>query len=207
MIHLEKLRDALQIDGDTDLGSAFELMENVLAWVSERTGRYFGEVMQFTETFRRPDGEYWLREVPVVDDDHPLLIQVGSGSSWTDLAAADYEHYDRTIIYPATGAWGSTTSSCGCWPVSVTGGGLAPSYVRVTYWAGYEVGRLPGDIEQLILELTAQRWQNRGSENLKSERIGDGYAYTLADRGSGTTGGLTRAQEDTISLWRHPVFA
>ena len=84
---------------------------------------------------------------------------------------------------------------------------VAAKNIRVLYYAGYPVGELPGDIEQLVLDLTARNWLDRGKENLKSEKIGDSYSYTRMDSGSGSSGGLTRQQEDTIALWRGPVFA
>ena len=50
---------------------------------------------------------------------------------------------------------------------------------RVQYTEGFET--MPGDIEQLILDLVTSRWNNRDNDpGLRSEHIGD-YSYTRAD--------------------------
>ena len=60
MIHIDRLLSALQLtEWDP---SAFELMEAQLAWVSTRTGRYFGEVKQHTEYHAGGCGSIWLNE-------------------------------------------------------------------------------------------------------------------------------------------------
>lgn len=192
MIHIDRLLSALQLD-EFD-AAAFELMESQLAWVMMRTGRYFGEVKQFTQRFVGGEQVIWLPEEPVVAVETPLAVAQGYGETWTDVDSADYEVDGRMIVHLSS-IWTSPSM------------GTPRRNVRVTYYAGYEIGGLPGDIEQLILDLTARNWLDRGKENLKSEKIGDSYAYTLADRGSNGSGGLTRQQEDTISLWRTPVFA
>lgn len=192
MIHIQKLQDFLGISSEDDTAKAFELMENQLAYVSRLTQRYFGELQLMPVERFRGGQPVWLTEIPTVDDDHEFLVESGSGADWTEIAADEYE-LDGYEVRHYTG-----------WPEVLRG--YTQKNVRVTYYAGYEIGGLPGDIEQLVLELTARAWQDRGRESLKSERIGDSYAYTLADRGDGDGGGLTRQQEDTIRMWKHPAL-
>lgn len=55
---------------------------------------------------------------------------------------------------------------------------------RFNYDEGFVT--MPGDVEQLILDLVAMRWRNRDNDpTMKSETIGD-YSYTRGDLESST---------------------
>lgn len=53
-----------------------------------------------------------------------------------------------------------------------------PQNIQITYNAGYTA--IPWDLELVALGLIALKWNKKGTEHLKSEKIGN-YSYTLAD--------------------------
>lgn len=194
MIHIDRLLGALRLTAfDHD---AFELMERSLATVSHQTHRYFGEVKQHETVVPGDRKTIWLPETPIITNVFPLEIASGYGDTWTDIEATAYSVSGRKLTYLS-----------GDWPYATEG--YPYENIRVRWYFGYPVGELPGDIEQWILELTARDWLNRGKENLKSEKFGDAYSYTLGGGGSSTTSddGRTGSQRATRDYWKPPVIA
>jgi hypothetical protein len=168
MIPLARLLAWLQLSADdldeTETQALEDALERALAWVSGETRRYFGPVAEFVERRTGSGRTLWLDEIPLLDAeaDPPRVLTVERrvDEVWTayDPAADEYELLGH-LLYRSEG-----------WPCQEYG-------LRVTMWAGYEAGEIPGDVEQLVLELVATWWRDRGNENLRSETIG-GYSYT-----------------------------
>lgn len=180
---------------DTDaVALAVDFADRMLAWVENQTQRYFREPKEFVERLSG-DGTtaLWIREMPVMDGEsvpEPVLsVEVRKGGMWDLVSEDDYDLIDYLPVGP------HLLEHVTRWPIGRRN-------IRVIYESGYD--RLPGDIEQLILEVTGHTYRERGKEGLRSESIG-GYSYTRADAGGEDE--FRDRWKSTIEIWRHTVFA
>jgi hypothetical protein len=202
MISLGRLRRALGIEpadephADDQLLN--ELLGRALAFVEKQTGRYFGEE-HAVEEYLTGDGKrnLWLAGLPLIDptDEYDALLvveQLHPGAAQTAIAEGAANGFE------------------------VRGGGRQYWLVRrggyvwqrgyeyiVTYVEGYEIDGLPGDIEQLLIDLVSSRYSSIGAEGLRSETIG-GYSYTAFSESDLSS---IEGAQDTLAAWRRMVFA
>ncbi|MFW6012481.1 MAG: hypothetical protein ACOC92_02095 [bacterium] len=155
MIAWEKIKRWLEAE-DADQELLEDALERVLDWIEGETGRHFREPEEFVERFDGGGERIWLRELPL--ESPALKVERRKDGEWDIVSDGDYERIGHELWHDEE------------WP-----GGK--NDLRVTYTAGYAVGSLPGDIEELALEMLASWWRDRGRENLRSETIG-GYSYT-----------------------------
>jgi len=146
-----------------------ELMARALDAVQHELDWYFGASRPAVEIL---DGTgtraLWLRQPPL--SGVAVYERAGVGAAWTLVSAADYEASGDTS-QPMT-AMGRALFNVVNWTAGVR-----------NYKANYDEGftTMPGDIEQLLLDLVKGKWQGRGAiPGMKSETIGD-YAYTRGD--------------------------
>ncbi|GAG40998.1 unnamed protein product, partial [marine sediment metagenome] len=102
----------------------------------------------------------------------------GKGSSYTPVTLQAWTSYDDDyILHAAEGYIEVATAFHGFTNL--------PPRFRCDYTAGF--GTVPYDVEQVVIELTAEMFKaSKIDTNLKSERLGD-YAYQLADVTSGSS--------------------
>lgn len=194
MIEEDVLVAALELE-ESEVAEASRIADAVLTWVEGQTERHFREVQPFVGRFSGGAQDIWLPEKPTQVEGVPadlVVVESYDAGAWTAADADDYELIIHPRPYGAAVLQHATTG----WPAGRRN-------IRVTYSAGYAVGELPSDIEQLVIEMTAQRWLDRGKENLRSETIG-GYSYTRADGGLGE---LRKDWMDVITLWKHWAIA
>jgi hypothetical protein len=151
---------------DTELA---DLMARALDAVQHELDWYFGTSRPAVEVMNGTGGRaLWLRQPPLAGV--TVHTRTGIDQPWTLVAATDYES-DMDYTQPMT-AMGRSLFNVGNWT-------RGKRNYRVQYNEGFAV--MPGDIEQLLLDLVKGKWEGRGTTpGLKSERIGD-YAYTRGD--------------------------
>jgi hypothetical protein len=175
---------------------ALATADRVLTWIEVTTDRHFREPKEFVLRLNGEGiGGLWLPELPIDDGESipELLLEIEllENGTWSIVPEDDYELVTTGVTGPYL------VEHKDEWP-------MGRRNIRVTFTAGYEFGELPGDIEQLVLEMVAHRYRERGNEGLRSETIG-GYSYSRADMG-----GTEEFREDwktTLARWRHGVFA
>tara|TARA_Y100000310_G_scaffold344956_1_gene460767 strand:+ start:13690 stop:14535 length:846 start_codon:yes stop_codon:yes gene_type:complete len=75
--------------------------------------------------------------------------------------------------------------------------------VFIDYTGGYAT--IPADLEQIAIEITAEVFQSRTTNNtLKSEKIGD-YSYTNVDSSKGIQS-VVIGHSDDLAMWRREVY-
>ena len=189
--------DYLKIEaGDPVAPVVIETADRVLTWLETETGRHFREVREWRLRYDGGAETLWLPELPVMDGESepaPMVtVAQKVGGVWEEIPSTDYELLEAVnVVGPYPLAHESV------WPGGRRG-------LLVTLTAGYEPGALPGDVVQVVLELTAHRHKERGSEGLRSETIG-GYSYTRADLSE--EDGVRHHWDRVLSRWRHAVFA
>lgn len=188
----------LGIDPDDEdaVNVAVSYADRLLSWVENQTGRHFREPKEFVERISGDDTPaMWIREMPVDDgesDPAPMLsVDRREQREWVEVDDLEYDLIDFLPVGPHL-IEHETRWKAG-----------RRNY-RVTYTAGYQPGELPGDIEQLVLEMTAHQYRERGKEGLRSETIG-GYSYSRADGGGEEE--FRDRWNRTLEVWRHRVFA
>lgn len=207
MIEDAEIAAAFGVD-EADVTDAMrDLVARALAWVERRTNRYFREVREFVAYFRGGGSDtLWLDEIPIIDEsDNGLAVAQWSGTEWEEV---DPSYFDLWPSETPNGRSRLVWVAGGCWPKWEACAKCPPRNLRVTFNAGYEVGGLPPDIEQLVLDVAVGRFRTgaREAEGLKKEAV-DGYSYEAFGDGNGGVTGLTSEQKDTLSDWRHPVLA
>ncbi len=207
MLAWDQLDGWLGLTDEGEIALVTDAADRALAWIETQTGRYFREPREFQIRVRGGRQTYWLPEIPVVEEAeseevYALVVhEKNAAGEWELVADSEYE-----LIQPDMGRLYEmpTLEFEGCWPDR-----WAPSWprtgknLRFTFTAGYEVGALPGDIQQLVLDMVSAWWADRGKEGLKSESI-DGYTYERWASGDGT-----RFQDDwksSLTKWKHPVL-
>ena len=152
----------------TDQTAVLEgLIERAIFAVQRELDWYFCAPQATEETL---DGtgtrNLWLRQPPA-DGELAVYSRAGVGSAWAVVPTAEYD----------SGGYGSIITGRGLFNVATWTKGLR-NY-RADYLEGFFV--MPGDIEQLLIDIVATAWQNRTTNlGMKSEKIGD-YSYTRGD--------------------------
>lgn len=144
------------------------LMERALYAVQHELDWYFGTSRAVSEILDGTGNRaLWLRQPPL--DGVTVYSRSGVGAAWSLVAATEYE----------LGGYGSANIITGRGLFNVGNWTRGLQNYRADYNEGFAV--IPGDIEQLLLDIVSSTWNNRGSDpRLKSERIGD-YSYTRGD--------------------------
>lgn len=196
MVSLTKLRAnvkaAIAVDNDVLQG----MIDRAVDFLETQTRHYFGPVVTVTEYLNGAGSRhlYLAEPIAVVDSDsgditveeRPYPGAVATVIAIDEFQARPAKH--QTLL--------------------VRGGSSGAMWTRgleyaVTYEQGYAVDGLPGDIEQLVMDLIALRLKFLGKEGMRSESIG-GYSYTRF--GEGDLDSIDGAKA-TIEAWRRPVFA
>lgn len=141
---------------DTDIQA---LMERALYAVQLELDWYFGASRLASETLDGTGGqELWIRQPPL---NTPVVrVRDGVGGTWEVESAANYEVDGRGLFHETEWTAGFRN-------------------YRVDYAEGFAA--IPGDIEQLLLDLVSGKWRSRTTNpEMQSERIGD-YSYTRGD--------------------------
>jgi hypothetical protein len=164
MWDLNSVKAWLEITVDTTDAEIQMLMDRALDAVERELDWYFGASREISEIL---DGSglrsLYLRQPPL--NGVVVSERTTVGGTWAVVDAAEYELGGNGITA------GRGMFNAGDWTRGVLN-------YRAVYDEGFTV--MPGDIEQLLLDLVSAKWRNRGTEGLKSERIGD-YAYTLGE--------------------------
>lgn len=168
MIELPALKahlgtDAVRADPDRDTVLS-SLEAAAVDFVQRETGRYFGASTTFTEYIDgEDDREIWLNEpASSVTSVHE---RCDIGDVWEEIAEGDsdgWELRDARLLRKGGCVW------------------ERGSEYRVIYDFGYAAGSEPGEIRQLVTDLVAHRYRQRGIEGHASGKLGD-YGFTSAD--------------------------
>lgn len=149
MISLAALKEYLKIDEDetADDDLLEEMEEAAVSIIENETGRYFGPVVELVETLSGNGwAPIWLRADPLEEGEYvqPFALELRAfpDGTWESVADTDFE-VDGGRLYPL---------------VYWTPGRRT---LRATYWAGYETGSEPADIQQAVRELVAKMYHHR----------------------------------------------
>jgi hypothetical protein len=183
MLPLDDVKTWLKIPlADTTYDALLQDMEErAVATLQRILGRYFGPNGATTEReFGDRTNRLWLLEVPTVTTTATTFAvteRAEIGDTGTALMATAADGYELRAV--GNEAWlarkGGHTWLQGyeytvayrrgyLFPATATTGGHAP----------------PGDIEQLLLDLIALKWNQLGKQGIVSETI-DNYSYRLGD--------------------------
>jgi hypothetical protein len=161
MLTLQQVKDWLQVEGTEYDTLLDELLDRTIDAVQIELDWYFGPARETEETLSGAGlPTLWLRQPPVDEADVTVTYRTGVGGDWEAVDPDDYEVDGRGITHYHRWTRG-----------------------RRNYHVIYEEGftEMPGDVEQLILDLIASKWKGRGDNpGMKSETIGD-YSYTRGD--------------------------
>lgn len=205
MLPVGLVEDWLGLTDEAEIALAEDAADRALTWIETQAGRHFREPRGFSLRFDGGRQTFWLPEIPITDTgesdgvDQLWVHQKNAAGEWELIDEADYELIVPDFAYEMpTLEWLGSSSNYwpGCWPRDRRN-------IRVTFTAGYEVGELPGDIEQLVLDMVSAWWHDRGREGLKKEEL-DGYSYERWATGDGA-----RFAEDwkaSLTKWKHPVM-
>lgn len=178
MIDLADIKAWLGIQsGDTDQDDALTALEaDMVAFVEEQTGRYFGATASKVRVY---DGNglprLWLRNTPnsITTVEVRGVEGLGLGSSWTTVDPGNYDIDGRGLL-----------ALYGEWP-------LGRSNVRVTASEGYASGEEPKDIRRAVMELVESEFHNRQT----------GTPALVQDQ----TINIPRTVKATLERWRIPA--
>jgi len=148
---------------DTDLDDVLEgLINRTIDAIQRELDWYFCTPRPAVEVLNGSGlRALWLRQY-IVGATLTVEERYGVGDAWTVVPVADYEFE----------AGGRGLFSVANWTHGFRN-------YRVSYSEGFLT--MPGDVEQLILDLVVSRWNSRETDSgLRSETIGD-YSYTRAD--------------------------
>lgn len=188
----------------SDVAVVTDAAERALVWIETQTGRYFHTPRDFKVTTHGGRRTYWLPEIPNHVDgesDDVYLLEVerkNAAGEWETVPEEDYEVVppDMGRLYEMPTVEFEETCWTDTWP-------RARNNLRFRFTAGYAEGALPGDVQQLVLDMVGAWWRDRRNQGLQSETIG-GYSY---EKWMGTDG-QRFADDWTASLtkWKHPVL-
>ena len=165
MIDLADLKAWLKVSGSTNNTLLEELERRAVAFVESQTGVQFSFNNAYTTTVpgtgtavlflpRAPAGAITeVREIASI------------GETGTEIVEADDDGFvvrGSRLVRKRGSVWSSEYE------------------YALTYPAGWAAGEEPGDIRQLVMDLVAAKWRQRGKEGTRSESI-SGYSYTMAD--------------------------
>lgn len=166
MIELEVLKEHLGIEEADESQDDFvtRLEAAAVAYVQNQTGWFFGEEDEAVVYLRGTGtSRLWLKQPPT--DVSEVLKLTHAGDTGTEVVAEDDDGFvvrGAQLIRKANLEWDKDYE------------------YRVTFDRGYEANAEPADIRQLVIDLVAAKYGQRGKEGMKSETYG-GYSYTFAD--------------------------
>jgi hypothetical protein len=158
VIGLGELKDWLNVTSGTDDALLVLLEKRAVEFVQEVTGRHFGLATAFTEILAGTgDDTLWLNELPASLTS--VEERTGVGDTWTALTEGDDDGWELD----APRLWRKKNFT---WR-------LGRQY-RVIYTFGYAANAEPGEVRQLVLDLTKLKYDERCSNlAIASEQIGD----------------------------------
>lgn len=168
MIELADLKAHLgtdQVKHDPDRDTVLPKFEAAAVdFVQRETGRYFGASSSFTEYLEgEDDRELWLNEP--ADSITSVHERCDIGDTWEEILEGDsdgWELRDARLLRKGGCVWQRGYE------------------YRVIYSFGYAAGSEPAEIRQLVTDLVALRWRQRGIEGHTSGKLGD-YGFTVSD--------------------------
>lgn len=176
--HLRSEEVKLDPDRDTILAS---LEAGAVAFVEGETERYFQASTTFTlYLIGNGQRELWLPEAPSAITSIEERSEVGE--AWTEIDSADddgWELRSHQVLRKGGNVWERGYE------------------YRVVYDFGYTAGSEPAEIRQLVIDLVALRWRQRGIEGHASGAMG-GYSFTISDLNA-----IPGAAE-VLERWRWP---
>jgi len=134
------------------IARALDAVQRALDW-------YFGEPRDAEEILNGNGRTTLFLRQPPIDDDVTVYYRTAIGYAWTEVDADDFEVDGRKVV--CAGAW---------WP--------GVRNYRFVYQEGFE--EIPGDVEQLVLDLVKRKWNEPTQSNVVSESLGR-YSYSLGD--------------------------
>jgi hypothetical protein len=203
MIQLSEITAWLKVTATTDDTLLTDLEGRAVAFVERITGRYFGLATSTSEIVEGVDQpRLWLENQP----HDPTATSIGvtyvvepGGTTATVTATAESgwqlrkegnegylmrkagntwtRRYEYTVVYDK--GYDETVGATGTTPISLDA---------------------PGEIEQLVLDLIANKYRMRGQENLIAETI-DNYSYRLGDFSESDLDAIPWARS-TVERWR-----
>lgn len=141
------------------------LIARTVDFVERQLDWYFREPRDAVEVL---DGTglraLWLRQYIAEETATSPLVEyrTGVGGDWTELDADEYEYSVGQRALFNTWIWTRGVQN-----------------YRVSYREGFTT--MPGDIEQLVLDLIVAKWNARGRDPLLKSETLDYYSYTRGD--------------------------
>lgn len=155
MIILSALKEYLKVDEDETADDLLilEIEQAAIAYLQNETGRYWGPIVELTETLSGNGwAPVWLQADPITQDDAdypndypPLALELRSfpNGTWSTLEQGTGYEVDGGRLYPLT-YWTPGRRT-----------------LRAVYWAGFEDGEAPADIQQAVRELCVRMYDHR----------------------------------------------
>lgn len=164
MIELDDLKAAMEISGTESDALLERLIKVAEAVVDRYCKRTFAEA-QYTEEYKGSGTQYLnLKHYPV-----STLTKVYENVNfiadpiWNDMTADAYLKAESGQIYVYSGFFNKER------------------HYKIQYKAGYKSDKIPEDVKQACVDIAAYLYQNRKSQGLKSEQLGE-YSYTKLDQ-------------------------
>lgn len=159
-IDKQLVKDYLEISGTTYDTLLTSLITRVCAWIEGYCDRVFDSTVYTDEIYSGGKKFLFLKKYPV-SAITKIKYKSGSNSNptWTAFTVDDYDLIDNRKLRRA-GGWAPGVNTV--WPQGVNN-------IRVSYTAGYTT--LPSDLEQLIIELAAKKFNQRKSDGMSSEGV------------------------------------
>lgn len=198
MINVDVLKAHLgtdQVKTDPDRDTVLPLLEAAAVdFVQQETGRHFGASTTITEYVDgNGDRAIWIGEAPASLTS--VHVHDQPGDDWEEILAGDADGFElrgRRVIRKGGACWERCRE------------------YRFVYDFGYAAGAEPPEIRDLVTQIVAVRWRQRGIEGHVSGSIGDysfGTAMTRPWSPSEIYAAIPAAQE-IIDRWRGaPVVA
>ena len=149
MIRLADMKKHLKAEDHTaDDDLIVEIEQAAVAFIQNETGRFFGGIGEITEVVSANGwASIWLQAEPIMDDPDYMPFTLERrvlGSGWGAVGATEFE-VDGYRLYPLT-YW-------------------TPGHrtLRATYWAGYDEGAEPADVQQAVKELATRMYERRSA--------------------------------------------
>jgi uncharacterized phiE125 gp8 family phage protein len=157
-VDITKIKTYLGISVSTHDTVLTNLMTAVCAFIENVCDRVFNETTYTEEIYSGGEKIIFLKKYPV---SAVSKVEYKSGSNsnptWTEFTEDDYDLVDGRRLIRA-GGWAPGVNTI--WPSGYNN-------IRITYTAGYSSN--PADLEQLIIELVAKKFNQRKSDGIGSE--------------------------------------
>lgn len=159
-IDKQLVKDYLEISAATYDTLITNLITRVCAFIESYCDRTFTNATYTDEIYSGGKKFIFLKNYPVTEFTK-IEYKSGSNSSptWTAFTVNDYDLIDERKLRRAGGF---APGENAVWPAGVNN-------IRITYKAGYAV--VPSDLEQLIIELVAKKFNQRKSDGINNESV------------------------------------